>query len=356
MILALYAARGRLGRGPLVAVLCYAVVLSPALGFVDVYLMRFSFVADHFAYQADIALIVLGTVVGATRLCPLNTRLGFWSRVSGPWFRTNAGELVTRNPKLETRDRVGGIVGQSRATLVQAAGKRRDFVGGVACGSGLLMLGLLTAAQCTIYRDQRTLWADTVAKNPACWMAHNNLGVALADAGDLSGAIMHYERALQLKPDYEVAHNSLGKSLWELGRQAEAMPHFAEAVRLRPTYPEAQNNLGAALAAEGKNEEAILHYRQALRSKPDYAKAYNNLGVALAALGRTDEAIAQYAEALRLRPANPEAYNNLGAALATQGRTTEAIEQFRHALRLKPDLPGARDNLSRALQAEERRE
>ena len=44
--------RGRVGRGPFAALLVYVGVLFPALGFVNVYPMRFSWVADHFAYQA----------------------------------------------------------------------------------------------------------------------------------------------------------------------------------------------------------------------------------------------------------------------------------------------------------------
>ena len=49
VIVGLYAARERFGRGPLVATLCYVGSLAPALGFIDVYPMRYSFVADHFA-------------------------------------------------------------------------------------------------------------------------------------------------------------------------------------------------------------------------------------------------------------------------------------------------------------------
>ena len=42
------------GRGPLVAVLFFAGTLGPALGFINVYPMRYSFVADHFQYLASI--------------------------------------------------------------------------------------------------------------------------------------------------------------------------------------------------------------------------------------------------------------------------------------------------------------
>ena len=58
----------RIGRGPLVAALVFIAGLSPALGFFDVYPMRFSFVADHFAYMASVPLIALIVGVVATWL------------------------------------------------------------------------------------------------------------------------------------------------------------------------------------------------------------------------------------------------------------------------------------------------
>ena len=76
------------------------------------------------------------------------------------------------------------------------------------------------------------------------WLAHNNLGAALAGRGQVDEAIAHYQKALEIKPDYAEAHN----------------------------------NLGAALAGRGQVDEAIAHYQKALEIKPDYAEAHNNLG------------------------------------------------------------------------------
>ena len=56
---ALWLARGRLGRGPLAALLLFVGVLFPALGFFDVYPFLFSFVADHYQYHASLAPIAL---------------------------------------------------------------------------------------------------------------------------------------------------------------------------------------------------------------------------------------------------------------------------------------------------------
>src|SRR5206468_2968227 len=47
----------RRSRAPFAAFLCFSVVLAPALGFVNVYPFRYSFVADHFQYLAAIPIM-----------------------------------------------------------------------------------------------------------------------------------------------------------------------------------------------------------------------------------------------------------------------------------------------------------
>src|SRR5688572_14862801 len=59
LVAALFVLRHRIGRGPLVAILFFGGTLVPALGFFNVYPMRYTFVADHFAYHASIGIIVL---------------------------------------------------------------------------------------------------------------------------------------------------------------------------------------------------------------------------------------------------------------------------------------------------------
>ena len=76
------------------------------------------------------------------------------------------------------------------------------------------------------------------------------------------------------------------------------MRHYQRALELKPDYAEAHNNWGAALATRGRIDEAIGHYQQALQINPGYAQAHYNLGLALAARGRTDEAAAHYRTAL----------------------------------------------------------
>jgi tetratricopeptide (TPR) repeat protein len=278
---ALWLARVRIGRGPLVAVLFFAGTLLPALGFVDVYPMRYSFVADHFQYLASLGLIALGAAVGwrAAR------RLGRGGQKAG-------------------------------ATVLVVV---------------LATLGTLTWRQQSAYVNLESLWRDTLRKNPSAWIAHNNLGNILQARGQLDEALSHYRQALRTKPDDPRAHNNLAGVLTAQGRLAEAIEDCRAALRLQPDYAEAHCNLGIALAATGELREAIVHYRAALCLWPDFGQAGNNLAWILATCADPD--IADPPEAVRLAEhaaelagdRNPTVLDTLAAAYASAGQFDRAV-------------------------------
>ncbi len=320
--------RKTVGRGAVAAVIFYVATLSPLLGFIPLYTFRYSFVADHYQYVASLGLIALFAATLSGRLTA--GAAGFYWRWAMP-------------PPL------------------------------------LLLLGVLTWRQAGIYQNLETLWHDTLAKNPACWMAHNNLGSAYLDRGQLNeaeaeftaalrinpqlaagyynlagvleqkgrhdDAVRNYQEAIRLKPNYAEAHNNLGNILAMRGELDEAVVHFRAALEYKPDYANAHSNLGVILAAQGKYAEAIPHYREALRLEPDSALMHNNLGYALMQIGRLDGAVAQLGEALRLNPNYARAHFNLGVALAGQQKLEQAITQYREALRLKPDYTEAKEQL-----------
>src|SRR5207248_6068918 len=130
----LWAMRKKIGRGVLVAWLLFCGTLVPALSFVNVYPMRYSFVADHFQYHASIAMIVLFAAVIAQM----------------PPRRHSTSSVQVR---------------------------------GAIWGTIVVVLGGLTFYQTRIYKDAQTLWRDTQVKNPNSWMVYTNLGNVLATQG-----------------------------------------------------------------------------------------------------------------------------------------------------------------------------
>ena len=193
----------------------------PALGFFNVFPMLYSFVADHFQYLASAGLIAL---ISAAM----------------------AGSL-----------------------------KRPVFV--AVSGAILLTLGALTWKQGAVYKDLETLWRDTLSKNPACWMAHVNLGKILSSRGESAEAVFHYQRALTIWPGDAGARNNLAIELANAGQMDAAIGQFQEAIRLWPNYVEARCNLAILLTGQGRTQEAVSQYRQVLQIRPDHALARNNL-------------------------------------------------------------------------------
>jgi len=287
MIAALWLGRNRLGRGPLVAVLFFAGTLGPALGFVNVYPMRYSFVADHFQYLASVGLLTLGAA-GLVRL-----------------------------PRIVPAALVVG-------------------------------LGVLTWQQTAIYQNLETLWRDTLLKNPNSAMAHTNLGVWLGSQGRIEEAMAQYREALRIEPDAWDTLSDLGVALAAQGRWDEAVENFLKVNQLNPNSPDVLYNLGFALAAQGRWKEAIERYRQVLQLSPADTEALNNLAWILATC--PDGRLRNGTEAIRLAEhacelthhIEPVFLETLAAAYAEAGQFPEAVTAAEKAEQLAVHA-GAKD-------------
>jgi len=328
---ALWTARKRFGRGPLVAVLYFLVTLFPALGFVDVYPMRFSFVADHFQYLASLGILVIAAA-------------GFWHLT------------VTFGKQLWSYYAGGSVV--------------------------LFLLGILTWNQSQVYRDLDTLWNDTNRKNPNSQLVHTSLGIRAMEQGRDQEARVHLKTAIDLDPDFESAHLALGIVLAEQGDVDEAVRHLKKTLDMDPRSAKAHYRLARIYRQQKKHREALLHYRnasriapnmldvvvecasllqelgsydeslalyrKALELTPDQSMIYYNMGVVFDSANRVSRAEGAYREALRRNPCDPFAHYNLGNLLARQGRFSEAVHHYQESLRWKPDFREATQNLQAA--------
>ncbi len=278
----LYVLRRRVGTGAFVAITFFLLTLFPAMGFFDVYPMRYSYVADHFQYLASVGVIALG--VGAATW--LLERLG--------WRRT--GFVLA------------AIIIASLA--VTARGETRK------------------------YHGLETLWLDTLAKNPNAWMAHNNLGTLSLRQQRWADAEQHFEAALRIKADVPEANKNLGTALYSQGKIEAATAQYRAAVAVTPDDAGAWSNLGIALAAGKRYDEAIQAYRSALSVTPDYAMAHYNLGNVYYRMNNLEAAAAQYRDAVRIDPNLAMAHHNLGTVQLQQGRAAEAIDSYTAAIRV----------------------
>jgi protein O-mannosyl-transferase len=261
----------------------FAINLLPVLGLVGMAFMRYSWVADHFAYVASIGIVVGG--VGAS----------LW---------------------LIPRSLASGWLGRILAGVVVAA------------------LVLMSRNYSRVFRNDEALWMHTRARNATAWLAENNLGELRLKAGDVAAAIPYFKAALVVNPDCAEARGNLGVALSKLGQAKLAIVHLERAIALTPRDSRAHGNLGNALTQIGRLNEAIVEYRLALQLAPDDPDAGNNLANTLYAVGRTAEAIACYENAVARQPDYPLLRENFGVVLIRAGRFAAAAEQLERAKHL----------------------
>jgi Flp pilus assembly protein TadD len=95
-----------------------------------------------------------------------------------------------------------------------------------------------------------------IARNPDFSEAHNNLGVALGDGHDVTGAIAEFRAALQINPYYFEAHNNLANSLRGQHDLEGAIAEYREALNLRPDDTDLRSNLRLTLQEQQVPQES----------------------------------------------------------------------------------------------------
>jgi len=162
----------------------FLAALLPVLGLVDNTIFRYSLVFDHLQYLASMGPLAMA---GAGLV-----RLADFIILEKLWLRT-------------------------------------------ALYTGLLLtLGLLSWQRAWAYESEETLWTDTLAKNPNCWVGDNNLGRALNQKGQVDAAMALFQRALVFNPGYAEAYNNLGITLAEKGQLDQAIDRFQASLKITP--------------------------------------------------------------------------------------------------------------------------
>lgn len=273
--------------------LFFALMLLPILGFFNVRLFTFSFVADHFEY-----LPIIGIVT------PLSAGVAILLDQWQDWRRT------------------------------------------ALYGFCLLLLGTLTVLtwrQSHMFQDSETCYRTVIERNPDAWPAYNNLGHFLLRRGSVDEATTNFRKALELNPVDATARQgvrvNLGNALLNKGEVDEALDQLEKASAIQPDA-RAHNSLGSALRQKGRFDEAIAHYEKAVQMAPQSSALCRNLAWLLATCpdpslrnGPRAVELAERAEQLS-GGRDPEMIHTLAAGYAQEGQFSKAVITAQRALEL----------------------
>jgi TolB-like protein/tetratricopeptide (TPR) repeat protein len=159
-------------------------------------------------------------------------------------------------------------------------------------------------------------------------------------------AIGHFDRAIELDPDYAQAYTGLadawiGKrrignlSLFEATQQAHDA--ISSALRLNSELAEAQTSLGLCVLGAGEQRAAASQFAKAIGLDPDNVDAHLQRANLLRDQGFLEDATRAYTQALALDPLNSTIIAEQAILTGLQGRFERAFEQLESLLAEYPE-------------------
>ena len=154
----------------------------------------------------------------------------------------------------------------------------------------------------------------------------------------LDNGLKHFQKAVELYPQYGDAHAQIGLSLFRRGHPDPALQSYQTAIKYNPNDAKTYSNMGIIYFQKKDLKKAEEVYTKAVQLDPRYVDARRNLGSVYAQTQRFDQAIEQFKTAIQFEPDNATLYLYTGSAYRDKGDPTSAKPYFDKAYSLDPSL------------------
>jgi len=167
---------------------------------------------------------------------------------------------------------------------------------------------------------------SALAIDPGNADAHYLLGGLRERHFDLARAAVHFQRAFELNPEFELACRDACRVLFQLGQTASARNLIAAGLALNPTFAEFHFYEGNLHFSNDALDSALESYREALALGADYSALHGFIGGILLKRNDIGSALVHLQRAIELDNDNIEAHHDLGVVQIRLGNVEEAIQ------------------------------
>jgi len=155
--------------------------------------------------------------------------------------------------------------------------------------------------------------------------------------GKTDAAIRHYQKAIDLAPDFYAARNNLGSALLGKAQFGEAREQFERVLQLNPSDAQGYFNLANLGLLTQRYDEAELWVQRGLSRQPDSAFGQFLQGSLYARSGRSKDAENALRRCLELDPVMAKAHLALANLYLQQRRNDAAAAELRAFLESFPN-------------------
>ena len=188
--------------------------------------------------------------------------------------------------------------------------------------------------------------------------AHYSLGVEKFNVKDYAGAIVDFDKVIELNPEYVRAYYERGRAQARLGNYANGIASLTQVIKMAPQAADAYHGRGTIEAILGNYADAILDLDKAIELDAAHPIAYSNRGAVKVKLSESEaahgnakeaqrlyeEAIADCDKALKIDSEYANTYNNRGGAKLALDDFEGAISDFSRMIQIDTEYAKAYNN------------
>jgi tetratricopeptide (TPR) repeat protein len=209
-----------------------------------------------------------------------------------------------------------------------------------------------TRSRNRVWSSGESLWRDVTEKSPGNGRGWMNFGLSLMDRKyvneektqhNLDSAIICFQKALDIYPNYSYANINMGIALSKKGKDKEAEPYYIKAEANDGFNPECYYFYALYLLKMQRTDEAVAQLQQGLRVSP----THEGIKLTLASLSNYKSPVTIAQEAVKQNP-TAENYVNLSLAFYNNNQFLESAVAAKAAAQLKPGYGVAWNNICAA--------
>lgn len=290
----------------------------------------------HRVFERTLSLLEI-VIAGAAILAVI---IGYFAKRAIDRFEAKLKQIETAENKLaDQRAEFERIIAEGKSEVLKTIQARQDAEQKVAQLGERIKLPPITEAPSEEMRKE----LDELAKKLRDFErlggelsaeAHYQRGVDQYYKNLFDSALLSFERAIELQPDYAEAWAGKGGVLQMLERYQEALVACDKAIELKLNLSDAWNNKAVALEGLQQYGEALKASEKAIELEPNLAEAWYNKGAILGKLGRWEESVKASDKAIELKPKYKKACYNRARAYSRLGKKTEALSDLKKAIEL----------------------
>ena len=175
-----------------------------------------------------------------------------------------------------------------------------------------------------------------IERNPDHLMAHFFRAQIFSENNHLEAALIDFDDAIRLAPDFSLAHFARGVCLLRMKRTQEAYEALTQSTKGADTEAEAWFHLGNIDMDSQNFAKAAAHYKACLDKQPENRDVHINLVIALKSLGAYEEALLEARKILRADPTNVKCHETIGVIYLELGDFTKSLDHFKIAKETNP--------------------